>query len=102
MCGRRRQCCTGGGFVGGPGLIAGPYSFGQQNYGAAAGCCGAGGYGGYGGIAYHHVADNYVALFTHFIACGVWEAVYIIDGLLKNASELQPKAVASDTQTSDA
>ena len=59
-------------------------------------------YGGYGGIAYHHVADNYVALFTHFIACGVWEAVYIIDGLLKNASELQPKAVASDTQTSDA
>lgn len=55
-------------------------------------------YGGYGGIAYHHVADTYIALFTHFIACGVWEAVYIIDGLLKNASELQPKAVASDTQ----
>ena len=22
-------------------------------------------YGGYGGIAYHHVADNYVALFSH-------------------------------------
>ena len=55
-------------------------------------------YGGYGGIAYHHVSDTYVALFTHFIACGVWEAVYIIDGLLKNASEIQPKAVASDTQ----
>ncbi len=28
-------------------------------------------YGGYGGIAYHHVADNYIALFTHFITCGV-------------------------------
>ena len=38
-------------------------------------------YGGYGGIAYHHVADNYVALFSHFIPCGVWEAVYIIEGL---------------------
>ena len=55
-------------------------------------------YGGYGGIAYHHVSDTYVALFTHFFACGVWEAVYILDGLLKNASEIQPKAVASDTQ----
>lgn len=55
-------------------------------------------YGGYGGIAYHHVSDMYVALFTHFIACGVWEAVYIIDGLLKNVSEIQPTAVASDTQ----
>ena len=27
-------------------------------------------YGGYGGIAYHHVADNYIALFSHFIPCG--------------------------------
>lgn len=27
-------------------------------------------YGGYGGIAYHHVADSYVALFSHFIPCG--------------------------------
>ncbi len=41
-------------------------------------------YGGYGGIAYHHVSDRYIALFSHFIPCGVWEAVYIIDGLLKN------------------
>lgn len=54
-------------------------------------------YGGYGGIAYHHIADTYVALFTHFFACGVWEAVYILDGLLRNASEIQPRAVASDT-----
>jgi TnpA family transposase len=43
-------------------------------------------YGGYGGIAYHHVADNYIALFSHFIPCGVWEAVYIIEGLLKQLS----------------
>lgn len=55
-------------------------------------------YGGYGGISYHHVSDTYAALFTHFFACGVWEAVYILDGLLKNASEIRPKAVASDTQ----
>ncbi len=40
-------------------------------------------YGGYGGIAYHHVADNYVALFSHFIPCGIREAVYIIDGIIK-------------------
>ena len=42
-------------------------------------------YGGYGGIAYQHVADNYIALFSHFIPCGVWEAVYIIEGLLEAA-----------------
>jgi len=39
-------------------------------------------YGGYGGIAYHHISDTYIALFSRFIACGVWEAVYILDGLL--------------------
>jgi len=59
-------------------------------------------YGGYGGIAYHHVSDTYVALFTHFIACGIWEAVYILDGLLKNASEIQPRKVAGDTQAQSA
>ena len=55
-------------------------------------------YGGYGGIAYHHVADNYIALFTHFITCGVWEAVYILDGLLKNTSDIQPDTLHADTQ----
>lgn len=55
-------------------------------------------YGGYGGIAYYHVSDMYIALFSHFIACGTWEAVYIIDGLLKNESEIQPETVHSDTQ----
>jgi len=55
-------------------------------------------YGGYGGIAYHHVSDLYVALFSHFIACGTWEAVYIIDGLLKNKSEIQPDTLHADTQ----
>ena len=55
-------------------------------------------YGGYGGIAYHHVSDTYVALFSHFIPCGVWEAVYIIDGLLKNKSDIQPDTVHAVTQ----
>ncbi|WP_405779131.1 Tn3 family transposase [Streptomyces sp. NBC_00859] len=55
-------------------------------------------YGKPGGIAYHHVSDTYIALFTHFIPCGVWEAVYIIEGLLKNSSEVKPTTVHADTQ----
>lgn len=55
-------------------------------------------YGKPGGIAYHHVSDTYIALFTRFIPCGVWEAVYIIEGLLKNTSEVQPTTVHADTQ----
>lgn len=55
-------------------------------------------YGGVGGIAYHHVSDTYIALFSHFIPCGLWEAVYIVDGLLKNTSDLQPTRVHADTQ----
>ncbi len=55
-------------------------------------------YGKKGGVAYRHIADNYIALFSTFIQCGVWEAIHIIDGLLKNASEVQPNIVHSDTQ----
>jgi TnpA family transposase len=55
-------------------------------------------YGSYGGIAYHHIADVYIALFSHFIPCGVWEAVYIIEGLLQNTSDIQPDTVHADTQ----
>src|SRR3989339_289976 len=55
-------------------------------------------YGGYGGIAYHHISDTYIALFSHFIACGVWEAVFILDGLLENISALHPDTVYADTQ----
>jgi hypothetical protein len=29
-----------------------------------------GGYGGYGGIAYRHISNTYIALFSHFIPCG--------------------------------
>lgn len=55
-------------------------------------------YGGWGGIGYYHVADTYIALFSRFIACGVWEAVYILDGLLENRSELRPDTLHADTQ----
>lgn len=51
-----------------------------------------------GGIAYHHVADNYILLFSTFMPCGVWEAVEIIEGLLKNNSDIQPDIIHGDTQ----
>jgi TnpA family transposase len=55
-------------------------------------------YGGVGGIAYHYVADTYVALFSRFIPCGVWEAVHLIEGLLANDSDVHPTTVHADTQ----
>ena len=54
-------------------------------------------YGKTGGIAYRHVADNYIALFSRFIACGSFEATYILDALLQNLSDVQPNRVHSDT-----
>lgn len=55
-------------------------------------------YGGVGGIAYHYISDTYVALFSRFIPCGVWEAVHLIEGLLANESDIQPSTVHADTQ----
>lgn len=55
-------------------------------------------YGGYGGIAYHHISSEYVALFSHIISCGVWEAVYILDALLLNKSAYKPDTLHADTQ----
>ena len=55
-------------------------------------------YGAVGKIAYRHISDTYIALFSRFIPCGVWEAVYILDGLLANDSDVQPDAVHADTQ----
>jgi TnpA family transposase len=59
-------------------------------------------YGGYGGIAYYHVSDTYIALFSHFIPCGAWEAIYILDGLTKNKSDIQPDILHGDTQAQSA
>nr|WP_051807984.1 Tn3 family transposase [Streptomyces sp. NRRL F-2664] len=55
-------------------------------------------YGGYGGIAHYLVADTYVALFSRFVPCGVWEAVYLVDSLLQKPSAAQPDQVHADTQ----
>jgi hypothetical protein len=59
-------------------------------------------YGRYGGIAYHHISATYIALFGNFIACGVWEAVYILDGLLQNHSEFVVDTVHADTHGQNA
>jgi TnpA family transposase len=48
------------------------------------------------------VSDTYIALFSHFIPCGVWEAVHILDGLLKNTSDIQPDTLHADTQGQNA
>ena len=56
-------------------------------------------YGRYGGIGYYHVSDNYIALFSHFIPCGVREAVYILDGLTKNTSDIKPDTVHGDSHS---
>jgi hypothetical protein len=55
-------------------------------------------YGGFGGIAYHHISATYIALFSKFIACGVWEAVYILDALLEQESEMEPDILHADTE----
>jgi len=54
-------------------------------------------YGGFGGIAYYHVSDLYVALFSHFIPCGAYEGVYILDPFYLNKSDIQPDTVHADT-----
>jgi TnpA family transposase len=54
-------------------------------------------YGKTGGIAYRHVADNYIALFSRFIACGTYEATYILDALLHNLSNVKPNRLHADT-----
>jgi TnpA family transposase len=56
-------------------------------------------YAGHGGLGYYHLSDTYIALFSHFIPCGVYEAVYILDGLLKNRSEIQPDTLHGDTHS---
>lgn len=55
-------------------------------------------YGGYGGIGYYHVSDKFIALFSHFIACGTYEGIHILDGLLSNESDIKPDTVHGDTQ----
>ncbi|WP_175994917.1 Tn3 family transposase [Burkholderia vietnamiensis] len=51
-----------------------------------------------GAVAYRHVADNYIAVFQHFIPPGVWEAIYVIEGLLKTGLSVKADTVHADTQ----
>jgi TnpA family transposase len=56
-------------------------------------------YGGYGGIGYYHVSDTYIALFSNFIPCGVWEGIHILDILMNEGKvEIQPEIIHDDTQ----
>jgi TnpA family transposase len=54
-------------------------------------------YGGWGGIGYYHVADTSIALFSSFMACGVWEAIHLLDGVLENRSEIRPDTWHAET-----
>jgi TnpA family transposase len=51
-----------------------------------------------GAVAFQVVSDLYIALFVHFIPPGVWEAIYIIEALMKNKSKIQADTVFADTQ----
>jgi TnpA family transposase len=55
-------------------------------------------YGGYGGIGYYHVSDTYIALFSRFIPCGVWEGSYILDMFEKEEEAIRPNTIHGDTQ----
>uniref|UniRef100_UPI0034D75C30 Tn3 family transposase n=1 Tax=Shewanella algae TaxID=38313 RepID=UPI0034D75C30 len=56
-------------------------------------------YGGYGGIGYYHVSDTYIALYCRFITCGSYEGNYLLDGLMKNTSDITPEFLHGDTQS---
>ncbi|MDN5370418.1 MAG: hypothetical protein PWP74_1726 [Shewanella sp.] len=56
-------------------------------------------YGGYGGIGYYHVSDTYIALYSRFISCGAYEGNYLLDGLMKNTSDIKPEFLHGDTQS---
>lgn len=54
-------------------------------------------YGKTGGIAYRHVSDNYIALFSRFIGCGIYEATYILDILHRDLCDLRPSRLHADS-----
>lgn len=50
-----------------------------------------------GAVAYRHVADNYIAVFHHFMPPGMLEALYVIEGLQKAGLSVEADTVYSDT-----
>jgi len=51
----------------------------------------------YGGVGYYHVSDQYIALFSNFISCGVHESIYLLDGIVENDSDIKPNKVHGDS-----
>ncbi len=49
-------------------------------------------------IGYYHVSDNYIARFSHFIPCGVWEGSLILDIFEQEDKEPRPEILHGDTQ----
>ena len=49
-------------------------------------------------MGYYHVSATYIALCSSLIACGVWEAISMLDGVLENRSEIHPASLHADTQ----
>src|SRR5690242_10947797 len=39
-----------------------------------------------------------IALFSHLVACGAHETVYILDGLIQNGTDIKPNTIDDDTQ----
>lgn len=57
-------------------------------------------YGAYGGIQYTRVSDKFIALFSHFISCGTYEGLFILDHLNADESEqvsIRPSKLHGDT-----
>ncbi len=54
-------------------------------------------YGRYGGVGYYHVSDQYIALFSNFISCGAHESIFLLDGVVENDSDVQPKKIHGDS-----
>src|SRR6266567_2405078 len=53
-------------------------------------------YRGPGIMIYYHVSDLSIALLSHFIPCGAYEGVYILDPFYLNRSDIQPDTVHAD------
>ena len=52
-----------------------------------------------GGMLYTHVSDKYIAIYSQFINCGVYEAEYLLDALFdqNNDIDIKPTKVHADT-----
>ena len=51
-----------------------------------------------GAVGYRHVADNYIAVFAHFMPPGLWEGIYVIDALQQPQLSIETDTVCSDNQ----